>query len=177
MFNGKTFPLDQINRNLCHATDCLLTVLSAKGANEDYIMNKMCGACQLYSNYFKERFGTGKELFESNKDSFIHLSTNYSFKFESLVKSNKEMVHHEVLLIRFISALYKYLLKVTNKEPSLQAYIDVPINLNEAIQKMLDYLFRIRLNIEYPDKLVNSEGYGLRISCKDAWAKWKASID
>ena len=112
VFNGAIFPLDKIDCDLCFATDNLLRVLSAKGAHENYIVEKMCGACRYYSKYFEKRFGTDNDLFELNKDDFFYLFTNFSSKFDKLVDGNKGIVSEEGLMIRLVAALFHYLWEI-----------------------------------------------------------------
>jgi len=173
IFNSKAFPIDQIDRGLCFATDNLLRAISAKGAHEQYIMEKMLGACRYYSSFFQERLFTKEDLFELNKDDFFHLTTVFCLEFDRIVQKTQEMTNSEVLMFRFIDTLFHYFWNISKRQPSINDYIDVPVSLNDEFHKFLNFHFQIRMGIEYPDRLNNSSNYSLKISCEEAWKAYR----
>jgi Type I restriction enzyme R protein N terminus (HSDR_N) len=177
LFNGTTYPLNYLDKELCIGTDNLLRVICAKGDHSAYLHGKMVVACKSFSAFFDKRLGQGiKEEF-INDDDLRHLTAVFKMKFQMLVENTRDLKGDEVLLIRFIATLLQYLFNQIHLQGKKEYFLDVPSVLTRAFQELVGHLFQVHLSVNFPDPVLEESGTDLRQFCSQAWVQFKKEDD
>jgi len=172
LFNGTTYPLNYLDKDLCFGTDNLLRVICAKGDHPDYLHSKMYGACKSFADYFKNRLGE-KTDYDFRDDNIRQLTVHFKHRFESLVDDIRDLQGEEIILIRFIATLLQYLLKQTDLREKKKLYVDIPLVLTKEFQELVALLFQVHLGITFPDPVLEESWTDLRHFCRSAWESFE----
>jgi hypothetical protein len=164
-----------IDRDLRHATEFLLTVLSTHPfGSEDYETGKMRGAAKGFSNYCA-RIGLNldKGLSYHRKPDIWDIDDLARF-FESdlstLVLNSREIKNEEVYLLRLTLALVRYLQALRKAKQ----YLDISQGTIDEFRSMIESLCNSKLGVVLPDPL--DDLFELRIWCSDKWEQTDTSL-
>jgi hypothetical protein len=172
LFNGATYPLNYLDKDLCIGTDNLLRVICAKGDHPAYQHGKMTAACKNFSRFFDRCLGqkANEEFFDD--DDLRQLTVIAKMKFEMLVNNNCGLKGHDVLHLRLIATLLQYLFKQIHLGKKEQ-FLDVPAVLSREFQDLIGCLFQVHLCVKFPDPVLEESCTYLRTSCSGAWERFK----
>jgi len=176
LFNGSTFPLNYLDKNLLIGTDNLLRVISAKGDHLGYLQGKMTAAYKSFSVYFDNRIGKGVVDEYIAGSTLWELACLFQNKFERLVDDTRGIQSDEVLCIRFIATLIQYLKSQIHVTKKAEYFPDVPAVLSREFQVLAGFLFQVHLGINFPDPVLALNCADLRRLCADSWEKFKVSL-
>jgi len=175
IFNGSTYPLNYLDKNLLFGADNLLRVICAKGSHVSCLQEKMVAACKSFSLFFDKRLDQGvREDFIKNDDLW-HMMVNFKMRFEMLVKDTRDLQSEDALFSRVIVGFFQYLknqLHGKNKR-----FCDVPATLTREFQQLLGHLFQVHLSVCFPDSLLEESCTDLRIACSKDWEDFKLEMD
>lgn len=172
IFYSGVYPLDVFERDLLFATDNLLRSMScADTGDTHYVNSKMAVACKGYAKYF-EKLNREERIYQDfDNDTLREMIVTLQFRFSEIVRNGQGLACEEYFLMRFVSALFQYFLKIIKTKDGLCEYQDVPSVLNAEFQELTGLLFNMRLGVAFPDRLLEESCTYLRDFCEGDWER------
>lgn len=92
--------------------------------------------------------------------------------FEKLAKDSLGVKSEEILHIRFIVSLFRYLFEQNSTNGKQTEFQHVPAVLTIAFQEMVGDLFEVHLRVRFPDRILEN-ATDLRDMCIQAWERYE----
>jgi len=175
IFNGSTFPLDCLDKNMRFATDNLLRVISCDDSDDArYRLDKMLFVCKSYGEYVSRVLQNDTRHLSFKDYSLREMAVHFQIYFNNIVENSRGITGEEIAFNRFIFALLQYLVKSIKREKDRVEFIDVPSVLMAEFQNLISMLFDMRLGVVFPDSLLEESCTGLRHLCSAEWERSRA---
>jgi len=170
-FYGGNLLTDIVSKQLYHALDNLLRILSAQDAHPKYQWEKLKHAWHDWERYRKI---CGLEQSLGEPDDGDHLPMQLSrlqYEVQGLLEGAPKPYSGDALLIRLSVALLDYADMCSRRR---QQFLEIPPQVHQTLREFLDLAFTVQLNVSLPDHIDTGIAGDVKSYC---CLQWNSSMD
>ncbi|MHB1158617.1 MAG: type I restriction enzyme HsdR N-terminal domain-containing protein [Phycisphaerales bacterium] len=170
-FSGQHLLTQDINHDLCFATDNLLRVLMSANDAPDYRIGKLRAVLDFLERY-RSQAKLGNTIYQPQDVHSIDEEIRYLYgELMPMIEGTQNLITPDAFALRINLALLEY----GKLQSSKTSFPRISQSLHHALRDYLDYALQIYLGVILPDTIDKGMWSDVRGQCSSAWEEFLAS--